>query len=82
MISPAVGTTITGEGIIVIHRVSRLGLHTMIVAVKNKYPDMELWLEMLTGKCVMLHHYSEKIVANIFTGYLWLFWKDQDETSS
>lgn len=71
-----VGTTITGEGSVVAHRVSRCDLHTVVIAVNGKYPDIELWLEMLIGKDVVLHHYSEKIVANVFTGYLWLFWKE------
>ena len=76
-LSPAVGTTITGEGTVVSHKVSRLQLHAMIVAVNGKYPNIELWLEMLKDKHVVLHHYSEKIVAHVFTGYLWLFWNEQ-----
>ena len=76
VLKPDVGTTITGEGTVVKHTVSRLDLHTMIVATKSKYPDIELWMEMLKGKNVVLHHYSEKIVAYVFTGYLWLFWKE------
>lgn len=75
-IALSVGTVITGEGSVVSHRVSRFGLHTTIIATNDKYPDIELWLEMLKGQSVMLHHYSEKVTANVFTGYLWLFWKE------
>lgn len=71
-----VGTKITGEGTVVRHTVSRYGLHTAVVAVKDKYPDIETWLELLKDRCVVLHHYSERILAGVFTGYLWLFWKE------
>lgn len=72
----AVGTRITGEGIVVRRTESRLGLHTAVIAERDKYPDIEVWLEPLKGKDVRLHHYSEKVVVNVFTGYLWLFWKE------
>lgn len=75
-LKPARLTTITGEGTVVRHDVSRFGLHTTVIAVKDKYPDIELWMEMVKGR-VMLHHYSEKVTVNVFTGYLWLWWKDE-----
>lgn len=74
-LSPAVGTKITGEGMVVRHTVSRLDLHTLVVAVKDKYPDIEIWMEVLKDKHILLHHYSEKI-ETVFTGYLWMFWKE------
>lgn len=73
---PAVKKTITGEGTVVRHDVSRYGLHTLVIAVQGKYPDIEVWLEMVKGHAV-LHHYSEKIVAHVFTGYLWIWWKEE-----
>lgn len=56
--------------------VSRLGLHTAVIAASDQYPDIEVWLELLKNKDVRLHHYSERVVVDIFIGYLWLFWKE------
>lgn len=74
--APAVKTTITGEGTVVRHDVSWFGLHIMVVAVKDKYPDIDLWLKMIKGHAV-LHHYSERVTVNVFTGYLWIWWKEE-----
>lgn len=75
---PAVGTVITNEGKVVRHDVTRYGLHRMCVAVKDKYPDVETWFELLKNKPLIKikTRYAEKIVAGVFIGYLWFYWKE------
>lgn len=69
--------SIINEGTVVRHTVSRFGLHTTVIGAKGKYPDIEIWLEMIKGR-VVLHHYSERVTVNVFTGFLWLWWKPFD----
>jgi len=72
-----VGTTITGEGKVVFHDVTRYGLHRLCVEVTGKYPDVEVWLEMLKDMNVRLIRYTEKItVGDLFIGYLWFYFKE------
>lgn len=56
--------------------VSRYDLHCAVIATKDQYPNIEVWLELLKDKDVRLHHYSERVIVDVFTGYLWLFWKE------
>lgn len=72
-----VGTVITHEGKMISHEVSRYGLHRLCVAVEGKYPDVELWLEMLGGVSVKRIRYDEKVTLGVFVGYLWFYFKEQ-----
>lgn len=76
-VSPAVGTGITGEGKVVFHDVTMYGLHRMCVGVAGKYPDVEIWLELLRDVHVMKTRYTEKMTVSVFVGYLWFYWKEQ-----
>lgn len=79
MVSLAAGTVITGEGKIVRHDVTVYDLHRLCVELKDRYPDLETWSAMVShGREMRLwrHRYTEKIVANVFTGYLWFYWKE------
>src|SRR5262245_36457792 len=75
-LTPGVGTGIKDEGKVVFHDVSRCDLHRMCVAVTGKYPDVELWMEMLKDKNVIATRYTEKMVAGAFIGGLWFYWKE------
>lgn len=73
----SVGTVITGEGKVVFHDVTRYALHRLCVAVQGKYPDVEVWLEMLSEVNVKSIRYTEKItVGHVFIGYLWFYFKE------
>lgn len=73
-----VGTVITGEGKVVFHDVTRYGLHRLCVETAGKYPDVEVWLEMLKAYRVKSIRYTEKItVGNLFFGYLWFYFKEE-----
>jgi hypothetical protein len=74
-LSPEVGTAIKGEGSIVFHDVTAYDLHRLCVSVAYKYPDLETWCELLKDKQLKAHRYTEKM-AQVFIGYLWLYWKD------
>lgn len=79
MLSPAVKTTITGEGSVVWHDETRFGLRRLCVANYEKYPDVELWAGMLPKTAdVKLHRYVEKeIKKDCFAFYLWIYWKER-----
>ena len=75
-LSPAVGTRLTGEGVVTVRDVTDKGLHRMTVEAEGKYPDVEKWSAMLPkGARVMTHHYEER-VNNVFVGVLRMFWKE------
>ena len=74
-LSPPIGTTIRGEGRVVFHDVTVYGLHRLCVSVEHKYPDLDTWCELLKDKSLKSHRYTEK-ASKIFTGYLWLYWKE------
>jgi hypothetical protein len=78
MLSPAVKTTITGEGSVVFHDETRYGLRRLCVASYSKYPDLEMWMGMLRETAdVRSHRYVEKeIKKDCFAYYLWLYWKE------
>lgn len=76
---PAVGTIITGEGKVVRRDETVAGLHRMCVELKDRYPDLETWADMVSrGRTISLwrHRYTEKVVSNVFTGFLWIYWKE------
>ena len=74
-LSPAVGTALRGEGSIVFHDVTRCGLHRLCISVAHKYPDLELWCELLKDKDLLRHRYTETN-KQVFIGYLWFYWKE------
>ena len=76
----AVGTAIMGEGRVVFRDCTAYGLERMCVAVKDKYPDLETWAEMVSqGRNVTAwrHRYTEKQTDIAFFGYLWIYWKEE-----
>ncbi len=75
-IKPAVGTSITGEGKVVYHDISRCDLHRMCVETAGKYPDVEIWMDMLKDKDVRGCRYTERETCGAFLGYLWFYWKE------
>jgi hypothetical protein len=76
LVGPAVGTTIKGQGAVVRHDVTHYGLHRLCIALAGRYPDLELWCEMIKGRELKLHDYAERIVVNVCQCYLWLYWKE------
>ena len=75
-ISPAVGTRLTGEGVVTARDVTVHGLHRMTVEAEGKYPDLAKWSAMLPkGARMMTHHYEERF-NNVFVGVLRMFWKE------
>lgn len=57
----------------------KTGLQKACVAIGDRYPDLETWLEALRPAQVLLYFYTEKMVAHTgFVGYLWLFWKEEE----
>ena len=72
------GTRYGDGGLIARHDVTGYGLGRLVVECEGKYPDLELWMRMLAqnGKTAVLHHYSER-VGRSFSGFLWLFYKDE-----
>ena len=76
-LSPAVGTSITGEGRVVFHDVSRCDLHRMCVETIGKYPDVEIWMELLKDRDVRGVRYTERVNSvGVFLGYLWFYFKE------
>ncbi len=74
-LDPAVGTVIKGEGKVVFHDVSRCDLHRMCVETAGKYPDVEIWTEVLKDKDIRGVRYTEKETCGAFLGYLWFYFK-------
>lgn len=75
-LNPRVGTKITGHGLVVRRDVTRFRLHRMVVAQRERYPDLEIWCEIVKDKKLLLHWYQEKLEGNGLVCYLWLFWKE------
>lgn len=77
---PSIKTAITGEGAVVFRDQTRYGLHRMCVAEFGKYPDLETWTMMLPKSANVEQsfcRYAEKILDNVFIGYLWIYWKEK-----
>lgn len=75
-LTPRVKTSITGEGTVVQHDVTRMGLHRLKVERNNEYPNLKLWRGMLPKQ----HRYiacmtEEKLNPTGFVGTLWIFYK-------
>lgn len=73
------GMVITGEGRVVFCDQTVYGLNRVCVEQKDKYPDLEKWSEFVSqGRNIRTwrHRYTEKTVSNVFTGYLWIYWKE------
>jgi len=76
-LSPALGTRLTGNGVVVAHDLTRYGLHRMTVECSGKYPDLEAWLAMLEPTATpLLHDYGEHGEGNRVTCWLKLYWKE------
>ena len=74
-LSPAVGTRLTGDGVVMLHTVSRFGLHRVVVETEGRYPDLVKWLAMLPPSArVMTHHHAERF-NNVFIGMLEIYFK-------
>lgn len=73
---PAVGTKLTGGGIVTFHDVTRHGLHRTRVELSDGYPPLTAWCEMVKGR-LLRHDYSERIDHG-FVGILWLYWKEHE----
>jgi hypothetical protein len=73
-----VGTAITGEGLVIFKDVTVHGLHRMCVEQLDKYPDVEVWSELLafSGWRLALHDYRERLVSGVVVCHLWIFWKE------
>lgn len=75
-LTPRVKTTITNQGTVVLHDVTRKGLHRLKVELNNEYPNLELWRGLLPKE----HRYiscmtEEKLIPTGFVGTLWIFYK-------
>lgn len=75
-LTPRVKTTITGQGTVVLHDVTRKGLRRLKVELNNEYPNLELWRGLLPKE----HRYiscmtEEKLIPTGFVGTLWIFYK-------
>ena len=76
-LSPAVGTRLTGEGVVTARDVTDKGLHRMTVEAEGKYPDVEKWSAMLPKSArPMTHHSEERVNSGVFVGTLKMFWKE------
>jgi len=75
-LTPRVKTTITNEGTVVLHDVTRMGLHRLKVERLNDYPNFELWRGMLPKE----HRYiacstEETGTPAGFVCILWIYYK-------
>lgn len=78
-----VGIRISGEGVVVFRDETVHGLQRLCVEQVGKYPDLEMWSEMLFGTLgraprMWLHRYTEKVnaEAGICRCFLWMYWKE------
>jgi hypothetical protein len=79
-LQPSAKTTIAGKGGVVFRDVTVHGLQRMCVAAYGKYPDVEVWTGMLPRGADIdgaACRYAEKIVSDVFVGYLWFYWKEK-----
>lgn len=71
-----VGTKIIGEGVVVFKDVTVHGLHRMCIEQLGKYPDVEVWAQLLGTWRYALHDYRERLVSGFMVCHLWIFWKE------
>lgn len=76
-LSPRVNTTITGEGTVIQHDVTRKGLHRLKIEVQGKYPTLETWSNMLPKEARQMACWTEErlVAGSGFVGVLWIFYK-------
>ena len=75
-LTPRVKTTITGEGTVVLHDVTRRGLHRLKVERSDEYPNYELWKGMLPKDIRFIGSMAdEALTPTGFVGILWIFYK-------
>lgn len=71
------GTKIKGEGVVIFKDVTVYGLHRMCVEMLDKYPDVEVWSQMLGEWSIARHDYRERIVNDFSVNcQLWFYWKE------
>lgn len=75
-LKPPVKTTITGEGTVVLHDVTRKGLHRLKVERNGEYPDLDVWRKLLPKE----HRYlgcmtDEQLNPTGYVGILWIYYK-------
>lgn len=71
-----VGTAITGEGRVIFRDCTVHGLERMCIEQLDKYPDVEVWSQMITGATRWWHDYRERMASNVLVCHLWIFWKE------
>ena len=71
-----VGTAIAGEGVVIFKDVTVHGLHRMCIEQLDKYPDVELWSQMLGKWSMAEHDYRERLISGVAVCHLWLYWKE------
>jgi hypothetical protein len=73
-----VGTKITGEGVVVYRDCTVHGLQRMCVEQMDKYPDVEVWSQLLafSDERLARHDYRERLVSGVMVCHLWIFWKE------
>ncbi len=76
VLDPAVGTAITGEGRVVFHDITRCDLHRVCIETTGKYPDLEVWSEVLKAYDLRGYRYTERETCGAFFGYLWFYFKE------
>lgn len=82
-LKPPVKTTITGQGTVVLHDVTRKGLHRLKVERSNDYPNFDTWRGLLPKE----HRYiacmtEEKPDPHGWIGTLWIFYKMNGEDNA
>lgn len=74
-LTPRVGERLTDSGVVTFRDVTAHQLHRMRVEATDKYPPLEAWLKMIGEPTTWTHFYTERD-GKVFTGILWLFWKE------
>lgn len=82
MVGLSVGTKITGEGVVVFRDETVYGLQRMCIEQVGRYPDLEMWSEMLVRSLggaprIWRHRYVEKVSgeSGLCRCFLWMYWK-------
>jgi len=70
------GLKIAGHGQVVFRDVTRYGLHRLCVMQAGQYPDETVWVTLVRCCEVLAVRYTERIMAGVFTGFLWIYWKE------
>lgn len=75
-LTPRVKTTITGEGTVVLHDTTRMGMHRLKVERMNDHPNFDLWRGMLPKEHRYIACWTEEQVTPVgYVGVLWIYYK-------